>query len=204
MKNATFATLVSLLNSHPARNADGGDIQACFNPRSIHHFSESTMKYGESMGFDWVLMFDPSQKQKQIKRATQFINNLQAGISQGWDKTHARLLVSMRAAGEYALTTDALHSLAANTRNPNANTRGITSGSINAVIKGNHGLSTVKAKTSNSTGKMGFMNLQNMTASAPTQNHEVFLNDEHPAVVRFFAIWDSFTAAQRDAVLKPE
>lgn len=204
MTNASFTSLVSLLNSHPARNAEGGDIQACFNPRSIHHFSEATMHYGEKMGFDWVEMFAPEQKQKQIKRATQFINNLQSGISQNWDKTHTRLLVSMRAAGEYALTTDALHSLAANTRNPNANTRGIGAGVINAVIKGNHGLSTVKAKTSNSTGKGGFMNLQNMTASAPTQNHEVFLNTEHPAVIRFFAIWDSFTAAQKDAVLKTE
>lgn len=192
MTNAAYAQALALLNAHPAR--ESADIEACFNPRSNHFFSEKTHDAGVKLGFDWAVVL--RLPQKQIKRATQFVNAVSAGVSTGFDKTHARLLIAMREAGQYKLTTDALHALAANARKGDVNTRGVGLGSINAKFKGHHGVSTVPTKTSNSIGKNGFMSVCGMVTSDHKQNNEVLLNADHAAVKRFFNVIDGMTEGQ--------
>lgn len=197
MSNTTYPEALALLNAHPARGTP--DIAACFNPRSNHFFSEKTHNAGVALGFEWATIF--KLPQKQIKRATQFINAINEGISTGFDKTHARLLIAMREAGQYKLTTDALHALAANARKGDVNTRGVGLGRINAKFKEHHSVSTVPTKTSNSIGKNGFMTVCGMVTSDHKQNNEVLLNADSAAVKRFFAVIDGMTENQLSDLL---
>lgn len=197
MSNAKFSRAVAILNAHPARMTP--DIDACFKPASNHFFSEQCFINGESLGIDWDIVL--TLPQKQVKRATQFVNAISAGISSGFDKTHARLLLSMREAGHYQLTTNALHALAANMRKGDVNTRGVGLGTLNAKFKGHHGLSTVTAKTSNSIGKNGFMTVCGMVASDGKQNNAVFLNGDHPSIRKFFSVIDGMTESQIETII---
>lgn len=194
---AAYAHALSLLNAHPARNTP--DITPCFKPSSPHFFSQKTHDAGVAMGFEWALIF--KLPQKQVKRTTQFVNAINEGISTGFDKTHARLLIAMREAGQYKLCTDALKALASNVRRGDINTRGVGLGSINAKFKGFHKISTVPTKTSNSIGKNGFMSVAGMVTSDHKNNNEVLLNANHAAVKRFFQVIDGMTENQLSDLL---
>ncbi len=187
-----------MIKAHKAANST--DLLACLSERSNHYFSPTTMVEGEKLGIEWALVM--TFNQKQLKRTTQFVNAITAGVSTMFDKTHARLLVSMREAGEFNLTTGALTALAANKRSDAVNTRGVGLGAVNAKIKGAHGVTTVPTKVSNSIGKNGFMQHLGMTYAHPTHDREVFLNHEHPAIIKFFKVIDSMSAGQLETLMQ--
>lgn len=197
MNAITFDDAKKILAAHPAKTTP--DIVACLKDKGTHAFTETTFNKGVEMGIDWAVTL--KLPQKQVKRATQFINAITEGTSTGFDKSHARLLIAMREAGQYALCSDALITLAANARKGDVNTRGVTLGSINAKFKGHHGISTVSAKKSNSMGKNGFMTLNKMVICDNTINNAITMNSAHPAIHRFFDVIDNMSEGQLLAIL---
>lgn len=195
----SYASLVSTLTAHKAAKTD---LAKCLDVANIKYgFAQSTYDAGVNYGVDFDLIF--SLPQKQIMRAVQFINALSAGTYKNFDYTHARILCAMKLAGSYDLNTDAIVALAGATRNPNANTRGISSSALNAMFSSAHGASTVQTKMSNSTGKNGIYQAMGLTFGAPGErNHLVSLNNEHPMTVRFFDLINRATTGQINELIE--
>lgn len=198
----TYKHLIDVLTARAAVTPGAAkDLARVLNPENaLYGFTEACMLKGQELGFDWEVIF--SLPQKQIFRATQFINALLSGIPANFDYTHARILCAMRLAGSYDLNTDAIIHLTAGSRvTGDANLRGVTSSAVNRMFALSHKLGTVQTKISNMTGKNGFSQITGMTFGEPSkQNHALSLNLEHPAVVAFFAVIDNATAGQIDAM----
>ena len=199
MKNAfSFADAIATLSAH--YNVTSDDMQAILNPLNVnygyteHVHAKALELVGEALPGMLKL------PQKQIKRFVQMVNALTVGIPSQCDFTHARLLLSLRAAGEFALNRDAVHALTSNTISPDANTRGITRGAINQLFDLHHGASTVETKISNSAGKNGYMTVLGMVQSKGARNAELTLNHEHPVTRAFFAMIDGATLGQLQAL----
>jgi hypothetical protein len=189
----SYKALVAQLNAH--KGAATPDIRALFCETSCFRFTEKTLAEGEKLGVDFEMVFDLPQK--QVKRATQLVNALSSADYKSIDYTHARILCAMKLAGSYDLNTDAITALAAGVINPNANTRGIARGAVNALFAKSHGLSTVQTKVSNSTGKNGIYQALGVSFAAPGErNHTVTLNTDSPIVKRFFDLIDRATVGQ--------
>lgn len=194
----TYTALVSLLKSH--KGAATPDIAPMFTERSCFAFTEKTCTAGTAYGIDWELIFNLPQK--QIKRAAQLVNALHSADYKNIDYTHARILIAMRLAGSYDLTTDAITALASGKRSESVNTRGVNFSAVNALFAKSHGVSTVKTKVSNSTGKNGIYQVMGMTWGAPgEQNHAIALNLESPIVKRFFDLLDRATTGQLEEIV---
>jgi len=189
----SYSSLLASLVSHKAAATD---LAKCIDQSNIKYgFSEKTFTAGNAYEIDWVLVF--SLPQKQIMRAVQFVNALSTGAYKNFDYTHARILCAMKLAGSYDLNTDAIIALAGATRNPAANTRGISTSALNAMFSSAHGASTVQTKMSNSTGKNGIFQAIGLTFASPgEQNHTVSLNTESPIAVRFFELINRATTGQ--------
>lgn len=189
----SYNSLVSTLRDHSAAKTD---LARCIDTGNLKYgFTEQTLAAGEIYGVDFEGVF--ALPQKQIMRTVQLVNALHAGTYKHLDYTHARILCAMQLAGSYNLNTDAIISLAANARDPRANTRGISLGALNAMFSSAHRLSTVQTKMSNSTGKNGIYQFLGMSWGAPgEQNHTVSLNCDHPMVIRFFDLINRATTGQ--------
>lgn len=197
-KQITHAKALEALHAHPAAQTD--DIQYCINPdNKTHGWDKGTHDYALTLGADIEAQF--KLPQKAVKRFTQFVRALQAGIPERFDYTHARVLLAMRAAGTYKLTRDAVVTLAANKIAPGVETRGVTRGQINTLFKYAHGLKTVESKVSNSTGANGFYQTLGITHGVPkTKNREFTLSASHPMLTRFYEIFDGATEGQLQAL----
>lgn len=197
----SYTQLVAILKAHKGATSD--DIAPMFGDRSCFAFTQTTCDYGHALGVDWAMVF--ALPQKQIKRTAQLINALQIADYKNIDYTHARILIAMRLAGEFELTTDALTALAANKRSESVNTRGVNFSAVNALFARSHGVSTVRAKVSNSTGKNGIYQVLGVTWAIPGErNHSIALNPDSLVVKRFFALLDSATTSQLASMVPAE
>jgi hypothetical protein len=190
----SYGSLVAVLKSHRAVASDDISGMVLKPTCTRYYFSESTCNAANTYDIDMSLMF--TLPQKQIKRVCEYLNACVSGLLSGYDRTHARILIATRLGGEYDLTTDAIHCLAAGMRSGLVNTRGITLGQINASKVSAQGMGTVTSKTSNSLGANGFMKHAGMVWSDGTRNNAVSVNTAHAALVRFYAIVDGSTDAQ--------
>lgn len=194
----SYSQALDILRAHAA--VASPDIQVCFKPSSQHFYSETMHAWAVAKGIDVGAMF--KLPQKQVKRFTQFLGVMVSGVLGDLDYTHARILVAMKLAGSYALTTDAITTIAANARSGDVNTRGVSLGAVNRIFKQSHGISTVQTKISNSTGKNGFYQVVGITsAEAGKRNHAVTLNESHPLTARFFELINGASAGQIDAMM---
>ena len=199
----SYKSLVSQLTARAAMSVGAGnDLAKCFKPTiPVYYFAESTCTgvYGSLV--DWAQVFAGSNPQKQVFRTVQFINALNTGNISDFDKTYYRALVSLDAAGKFDLNRDAVFALASNTRNVNANTRGIALSVINASGIKAHGTNTVGTKLSGSLGaKNGVYQQLGLTYTPPERNAVTALNTDHLMVKRFFEIVRNATQGQRDAM----
>lgn len=200
--NATYATARAMLETNAARTEGAmKDLSACLSDKGKYAFTEHTFSQGQALGVDWAKIL-ALPRQKQVKRAIQFVNALSTGLLGDFDYTHARVLIALDQAGEYKLCTDALIALTSNTRSATANTRGVTGGAINRVFTYAHARSTVETKISNSTGVNGWADMLGLTFSEGkprAHNHAVGVNRTSPLFARFAEVMRSQTAGQVDA-----
>ena len=195
-KPMTFEAAQALMNAHPAANTP--DMQAVIRGAGIYGYDEKTHNFTLSLGLDVAAIL--TNKQKQVKRAVQLLNCIRGGLVSNLDYTHTRILLAMRAAGTYSLNTDAITSLAANKIMPGVETRGVTRGQINHLFKMSHSIDTVKSKVSNSIGKNGYMNVLGIVERRGAKNAEIIFNPAHGVAAKFFAMIDSATDGQLQAL----
>lgn len=192
----SFASAQALMNAHPA--ADTPDMQAVIKGAGVYGYCEKTHNFALSLGLDVAAIL--TNKQKQVKRAVQLLNCIRDGLVSNLDYTHTRILLAMRAAGTYNLNTDAIAALAANKIKPGIETRGVTRSQINHLFKFSHGESTVLSKVSNSVGKNGYMNVLGIVERKGAKNAEIIFNPAHGVAAKFFAMIDSATDGQLQAL----
>ena len=195
-KPMTHAEALTLIKSHPA--CETPDILTVLNPTSASFYDEKTHEFALSLGLDVAAIL--TNKQKQVKRATQMLNCIRGGLVTDLDYTHTRILLAMRAAGAFNLNTDAITSLAANKITPNVETRGVTRGQINHLFKMSHSIDTVKSKVSNSIGKNGYMNVLGIVERKGAKHAEIVFNPAHKFAQAFFKMIDSATDGQLQAL----
>lgn len=192
----THTQALALLAAHKA--ADKDDIKRVIKQTGAYSWDEKTHNFALKMGLDIRAIL--TAPQKQVMRAAQLINCTQAGIVGELDYTHTRILIAMRAAGEYNLTTDAIATLAANCIKPGVETRGVTRGQINTIFEFAHGFNTVLTKVSNSIGKNGYMTLTGMTQRSKGNNATITRNAMHPLALAFYKVIDGASEGQLQAL----
>lgn len=208
MSNSTL-TLTQVHNIIRAHAAfDASDVNQLINkPNSIYGFTQKTLDacYQFNIDVEYALTFN----QKALKRWVNMVNAIDAKSFAKFDKTHARLLIALRADKlTKGLNTDALTLLTANKRSTekSVNLYGVSVDDINRVFKlGSHGITTVSTKISNMTGKNGWAQLMGVTWANPgEQLHGVFLNADHALTKAFFNVIDNATIDQLKSMVSAD
>lgn len=165
-------------------------------------FSQTTSDAFDHLGVDPAAVFAPERNPKGAKRLVQLVNAMVAGDYSRIDTTTAVIMYALSLVGESALTTDALHYLAAGLKEGKVSpeTRGINRSNLTRLF-GRVGLSTVATQASRTVGARGFLTLTGATQGEPGKvNQAVKLNPAHPLVVEFMHMMNEATQAQIDAL----
>ena len=197
MTKISFPKAREILLAHKAISSD--DLVRVANESNpVFGYYKDTHEYALSLGLDIKVIL--TAPQKQILRTMQILNCTRMGLVGEYDYTHTRILIAMRAAGEYNLTTDAIAALAANEIKPGVETRGVTRGQVNTIFDRAHKMQTVLTKVSNSVGKNGYMTLTGMTSRTGSTHAVINRNAGHPLALAFYGVIDGASEGQLRAL----
>jgi len=197
----TFEARMSALRAHrlAATSDDMGKVLGQGKKASVFEFTAAVNTAIDSYGIDTAEIFAADRNPKVIKRFVQFIHGINARDFKSIDKTSAKILYSMKLAGDHALTTDALAYLVSGSIKEgkvSPESRGVSTRVVSRLF-GVVGQTTAPTQISRSVGDNGFMQLCGMT-SAPKgkQNRAYVLNLDHALVKEFFAVVEGATDGQ--------
>lgn len=173
------------------------DILVCYDkPTSAHYLRTSTCEMLMNMGFDAVQFAQAltSVPQKQIKRATQFLNGIESRNLDTIDLTTVGILAtSLRFDGRIPSHALAYYALTGKgDENTSDLTKGVGFSKLHAYIEtrsttgkragAKMGMGTATTQTSRSIGKNGFLKLLDVATESDGQT---VLNVSNPLTVRF-------------------
>lgn len=197
-----FEQLVSASEKPTSRTAYGAnnrnpDIECCFDkPNSPHYLRVDTCEMLQAMGFDaqQFAIALCSVPQKQIKRATQFLNGCASRDLDAIDLATVGILVtSLRFAGTVPSHALAYYALTGKgDENTSELTKGVGFRKLHAYIEQRAttgkragaamGMGTATTQTSRTIGKNGFLRLLDIASEA---GDSTVLNMSNPLTVRF-------------------
>lgn len=203
----TYETRLAALRAHrlATTSDDMNKVLGGGRKASVFCFTEAVNAAVDTYGIDTSAIFAADRNPKVIKRFVQFMHGVIARDFKSIDKTSAKILYSMKLAGEHALTTDALAYLVSGSvkeGKTSPESRGVSTRVVSRLF-GSVGQTTAPTQISRSVGDNGFMQLAGMTAAPKgKQNRAYVLNESHPLVREFFAVVEGATDGQLDELTK--